>query len=100
MDVPADTPVTMPVEVTVATAVLEELQTPPDVASANILVPRVQMAAVPVMDATTGNVFAVTVVLAEAVQPVTGVVTVTVYVPLVDAVTAAEVADPPVAFHR
>jgi hypothetical protein len=41
----------------------------------------------------------VTTLLALALQPVAGVVTVTVYVPLAEAVIAAVVALPPVAFH-
>ena len=47
-----------------------------------------------------GSGLIVTTLLALAVQPVAGVVTVTVYVPLAETVIAAVIADPPVAFHR
>jgi len=40
-----------------------------------------------------------TILLAEAVHPA-ALVTVTVYVPLAEAVIAAVAAEPPVAFHR
>jgi hypothetical protein len=48
--------------------------------------------------AAAGRGCTVTVLLAEAVQPA-ALLTVTAYVPLADAVIAAVVADPPVAFH-
>ena len=44
--------------------------------------------------------FIVTTLLALAEQPVAGVVTVTTYVPLAEAVIPAIIAEPPVAFQR
>ena len=48
---PALTPDTMPVEPTVAIAVLLLLQVPPDVASANVVVELTHTFSVPVIDA-------------------------------------------------
>jgi len=48
--------------------------------------------------AAAGTVLIVTEVLMEALHPA-ALVTVTVYVPVADAVIAAVVAEPPVAFH-
>ena len=47
--VPAATPVTMPVDPTVATDVVPEVHTPPPVPSLNVVVAPVQTVAVPVI---------------------------------------------------
>ena len=66
---PAPTPVTSPVVVTVATEVLLLLQMPPVVASVNWVVLLTHTPDAPAMAATTGKGFTVTEVLATAVQP-------------------------------
>ena len=65
-DVPADTPVTIPVEPIVATAVLPLAQAPPVDASLNEVVAPWHTAAVP--DIAAGNPLTVTIVVAR--QPV------------------------------
>jgi hypothetical protein len=60
VDVPAATPVTSPVALIVATAVLDELHTPAGVASDNVVILPRQTEVVPVMAATTGNELIVT----------------------------------------
>ena len=57
---PADTPVTIPVAPTVATAVAELTHVPPDGPDAdNVVVPGAQILAVPVTDPADGNAFTV-----------------------------------------
>jgi hypothetical protein len=97
VDVPADTPVTRPPDI-VAAPVLEELHTPPAVASDSVVVLPAHSCVVPEIAATTGRGLTVTELLAVAVHPPVPV-TVTVYVPLAVAVIEDVVADPPVAFH-
>ena len=63
-DVPADTPVTTPPALIVATAGVALLQVPPAVASANTVVKPAQTLNVPVM--TAGSGFTVTTVAADA----------------------------------
>jgi hypothetical protein len=66
---PAATPVTTPVELTVATAVLDEVQTPFAVALASAVVEPAHTSVVPVIAATTGIALTVTAVVTDAVQP-------------------------------
>jgi hypothetical protein len=99
MDDPADRPVTTPLPLTVATAVLDELHIPPVAVSERAVVFRMQTVVVPVIAGTTGNGLTLTSTLADAVHPVAGVVTVTVYRPAAAVVIAAVIADPPVVFH-
>ncbi len=69
VDVPADTPVTIPVaDPTVATPVAELLHVPPVVALANVVVPLIHVEAVPVIAA--GAATTVTIRLAADPQPV------------------------------
>ncbi len=77
VDVPAAMPVTTPPALIVATAVLDDDQVPPAVASAKVVVRPTQTLIEPVMAATTGSGFTVTVSLIVAVQP-NALVTVTV----------------------
>jgi hypothetical protein len=95
--VPEATPETNPNR-TVATPLFDELHVPNAVASDNVIVLPTHTDVGPVIGFTDGNAFIDTVLLAEAVQPA-ALVTVTAYVPLADAVIAAVVAEPPVAFH-
>ena len=67
-DEPAETPVTTPVALTVATEVLEDVQVPPDVADANCVVKPEQTFVAPVMAATVGIAFTVTVAVTVDVQ--------------------------------
>ena len=67
--VPAATPVTMPEELTVATAVLLEDHVPPEVASFRSVVDPAQTLVVPVMAATIGRALMVTVAVTLEVQP-------------------------------
>ena len=70
VDVPALTPVTVPVMVlTVATAVAEEVHTPPEVVLVNVVVEPTQVLAVPPIEARTGNALTVTVACALEVHP-------------------------------
>jgi hypothetical protein len=66
---PAATPVTTPEASTVATAVLEEDQVPPLVASASVVVDPAQRVVVPVMGWTVGRPLTVTVAVELEVQP-------------------------------
>ena len=67
--VPAEIAVTSPFAAIVATARLLEDHTPPVVAFASVVVPVTQTSVVPVMGATTGSAFTVTVVVVVATQP-------------------------------
>ena len=67
--VPAATPVTTPVELTVAVAVLADDHTPPVVVLESVVVAPSHTDVVPVIDATTGNALIVTVVVTELVHP-------------------------------
>jgi hypothetical protein len=69
IDVPAATPVTKPLEFTVATPVLTLVQTPLAVASDNCVVLATQMVVPPVIATITGNGFTVTVVATLSTQP-------------------------------
>ena len=66
---PAATPVTTPVELIVAVAVLAVDHTPPVVVEASVVVEPAHTDVVPVMAATTGKLLIVTVVLTVLVQP-------------------------------
>ena len=63
LDVPADTPETIPVVPIVATPVLALVHVPPPVASASVVVAPVQTVRVPVMAA--GVVLTVTILVAK-----------------------------------
>ena len=67
MDVPADTPLTIPVEATVATKGDTELHTPPATRSERCVVPVLHKTAVPVMVPAETAGFTVTTRLAVAV---------------------------------
>ncbi len=67
--VPADTPVTTPVELTEAIAALDDVQTPFAVALASAVVEPEHTSVVPVIAATTGIALTVTVVVTDDVQP-------------------------------
>ena len=70
MVLPAATPVTTPVDaLTVAVAVLDDVQTPPDVTSAKAVVAPSHTEVVPVIAATVGNALIVTVVVTELTHP-------------------------------
>ena len=71
VEVPADTPVTTPELFIVATAALLLLHVPPVVASLNVVEFPIQTLVVPVIAATVGKGFTVTVVVALLVQPLT-----------------------------
>ena len=67
---PDATPVTTPVDaLTVAVAVLDEVQTPPVVTSAKVVVAPTHTEVVPVIAATVGNALIVTVVVTELTHP-------------------------------
>ena len=66
---PAATPVTTPVELIVAVAVLAVDHTPPVVAFAKVVVAPSHTAVVPVIEATEGALLIVTVVVTALVQP-------------------------------
>ena len=66
---PAATPVTTPVELIVAVAVLAVDHTPPVVVEASAVVAPSHTDVVPVMAATTGKLLIVTVVVTALVQP-------------------------------
>jgi hypothetical protein len=67
---PAATPVTTPVDaLTVAVAVLEDVQTPPAVTSDKVVVEPAHTEVVPVIAATVGNALIVTVVVTELTHP-------------------------------
>ena len=66
---PAATPVTTPVELIVAVAVLAVDHTPPVVVEASAVVAPAHTDVVPVMAATTGKLLIVTVVVTALVQP-------------------------------
>ena len=67
---PAATPVTTPVEaLTVAVAVLDDVQTPPAVTSDKVVVEPSHTEVVPVIAATVGNALIVTVVVTELTHP-------------------------------
>ena len=67
---PAATPVTTPVDaLTVAVAVLEDVQTPPAVTSDKVVVAPSHTEVVPVIAATVGNALIVTVVVTELTHP-------------------------------
>ncbi len=57
---PADTPVTIPVEPTVETPVAPELHVPPDAVLLRVVVAATQTVAVPVMEPALGEGFTVT----------------------------------------
>jgi hypothetical protein len=91
VDVPALTPVTVPVMVlTVATAVADEVHTPPEVVLVNVVVEPTHALVVPPIEARTGKAFTVTVAWSVFTHPFESV-PVTVYVVVVDglAVTLA-----------
>ena len=67
--IPADTPLTMPVEPTVATNVLPLLHTPPLVASLNVVVEPAHTLMVPVIADTVGNGLTVTTEVTVVTQP-------------------------------
>ena len=67
--VPAVRAVTSPFAAMVATARSLEDHTPPVVVFASVVVPATQTSVVPVMGATTGSAFTVTVVVVVATQP-------------------------------
>ncbi len=67
--VPADTPVTTPEASMLATAMSLLLHTPPGVVELNVVVAFIQTVPVPVIAATTGKLFTVTVAVCEALQP-------------------------------
>ena len=67
IDVPADTPVTIPPVLMVATPVDTELQVPPEATSLNVVVAPAQTVVVPVIVPATGNGLTDTVVVATAV---------------------------------
>ena len=67
MDVPADTPVTTPVEATVATPVELELHVPPPAASVRLVVVPTHSVGVPVIVPATGSGFTVMVLVAVKV---------------------------------
>ena len=70
MVLPAATPVTTPVDaLTVAVAVLEDVQTPPAVTSDKVVVAPSHTEVVPVIAATVGNALIVTVVVTELTHP-------------------------------
>ena len=77
VDVPAVTPVTTPVDDTVATAVLDEDHVPPAVAEANCVVKPEHTFVAPVIAATVGNGFTVTVVAVDVAEQPLALVTVT-----------------------
>ena len=60
---PTDTPVTTPLELTVATAVLLLLQVPPEVAFVNVVPEPTHIAEVPLIAETVGEAFTVTVIV-------------------------------------
>ena len=67
---PAATPVTTPVDaLTVAVAVLDDVQTPPAVTSDKVVVEPSHTEVVPVIAATVGNALIVTVVVTELTHP-------------------------------
>ena len=67
---PAVTPVTLPViEFTVATAVLEDVHTPPAVVFVKIVLELIHAFVVPPIAARTGNAFTLTVACAFDVHP-------------------------------
>jgi hypothetical protein len=67
--VPAVTPATAPLALTVPTVVLLEDQVPPEVASLKSVVDPTQTLVMPVMAATVGRALTVTVVVTLEVQP-------------------------------
>ena len=68
--VPADTPDTTPVlALTVATDVLLDVYTPPDVADVNVVDAPAHIVAVPVRGSTVGSAFTVTVLVTEVEHP-------------------------------
>ena len=67
---PAAKPVTTPVDaLTVAVAVLDDVQTPPAVTSDKVVVAPSHTEVVPVIAATVGNALIVTVVVTELTHP-------------------------------
>jgi hypothetical protein len=70
---PSDTPLTKPPVPTVAMPVALLLHTPPLVALARVVVVFAQRVLVPVIAATVGNAFTVTIVVALAIHPFTSV---------------------------
>ena len=76
--VPALTPVTTPPALIVATAVLLDDHAPPVVASAKVVVEPTHTPVFPVIEATVGSGFTVTVVAADVVEHPFKSVTVTV----------------------
>jgi hypothetical protein len=75
--VPAVTPVTTPVADTVATAVFDDVHVPPVVADANCVVKPEHTFVAPVIAATVGNGFTVTVVAVDVAEHPLAFVTVT-----------------------
>jgi hypothetical protein len=70
VDVPAETPVTIPLtEPTVATASSAELQTPPDVALLNVVVAPEHTVKVPIMSVSKSAFTVITFVAATLPQP-------------------------------
>ena len=67
MEEPAETPVTTPLEFTVATEVVPDVQLPPEVVFAKVVVEPIQTLLVPVIAGTEGEAETVTEVLAEPV---------------------------------
>ena len=66
---PAATPVTTPVALTVATAVLDDVHTPPAVASASAVVEPAQTSVVPLIAATCGIALTTSAVDTDEVHP-------------------------------
>ena len=85
-DVPAETPVTTPPALIVATPMDVLLHVPNAVASASVVVKPAHTVNVPVIAA--GNGFTVTITLLVFVQPVAVIVSTTVYVVVTAGVTA------------
>ena len=88
VDVPALTPVTVPVMLlTVATEVADEVHTPPEVVLVNVVVDPTHASVVPPIAASVGNAFTFTVAWAFEVHPFVVTVYVIVAVPAVTPLT-------------
>ena len=88
VDVPALTPVTVPVMLlTVATEVADEVHTPPEVVLVNVVVEPTHASVVPPIAASVGNAFTFTVAWAFEVHPFVVTVYVIVAVPAVTPLT-------------
>ena len=67
--VPVETPVTTPLDETVAIDVFEDVQTPPVVVELSVITSVTELIVLPVIGATIGRAFTVTVVDTESTQP-------------------------------